>query len=147
MGPVITNARGAARPQITGVERWAREMASRLPQLAPDRYLVLRPPPVLSKRPGQAWEQVLLPAMAARHRAKVIYNPANLAPLAWPRNVVQIHDAVALRHPEWYSKTYVAYQRRVMPRIARHAKVVITVSEFARAEIVEFLGVPAERVR
>src|SRR5206468_1831195 len=82
------------------VERWAREMAVRLPEIDPDRYLVMRPPPALSKRPGQAWEQLLLPAAAARARAEAIYNPANLAPLGWPSNVVQIHDAVALRHPE-----------------------------------------------
>lgn len=147
MGQVIINARAAARPEITGVERWAREMAQRLPELAPERYVVARPPQALSKRPGQAWEQILLPALAARQRASAIYNPANLAPLAWSRNVVQIHDAVALRHPEWYSRAYVEYQRRLMPRIAKRAKLVVTVSEFARAELIEFLGLPSERIR
>jgi glycosyltransferase involved in cell wall biosynthesis len=145
--PIVINARAAARPQITGVERWAREMSERLPQLDPDRYLVMRPPAALSKRPGQAWEQFLLPAAAARARASAIYNPANLAPLAWPRNVVQIHDAVALRHPEWYSPAYVRWQRTILPRIARRARLVITVSEFSRAELIEFLGIPGERIR
>ena len=147
MAPVIINARAAARPQITGVERWAREMATRLPQLDPERYVVARPPEALSKRPGQLWEQLFLPALAARRKAAAIYSPANLAPLAWPRNVVSIHDAVALRHPEWYSKPYVEYQRRVMPQIAGRAKIVITGSEFARAELIEFLGIPGEQIR
>jgi glycosyltransferase involved in cell wall biosynthesis len=145
--PIVINARAAARPQITGVERWAREMAQRLPELDPERYLVMRPPPAFSKRPGQAWEQLLLPAAAAKARARAIYNPANLAPLAWPSNVVQIHDAVTLRHPEWYSSAYVRWQRAVMPRIARRARLVITVSEFSRTELMEFLGVPGERIR
>jgi glycosyltransferase involved in cell wall biosynthesis len=145
--PIVINARAAARPQITGVERWAREMAQRLPELDPERYVVMRPPPPLSKRPGQAWEQLLLPAAAARHKARAIYNPANLAPLAWPANVVQIHDAVAFRHPEWYSPAYVRWQRALMPRIARRAELVITVSEWSRAELIEFLGVPGERIR
>jgi glycosyltransferase involved in cell wall biosynthesis len=145
--PVIINARAAARPEITGVERWAREMAQRLPELDPELYVVMRPPPAISKRPGQAWEQVLLPAAAARTGARAIYNPANLAPLAWPRNIVHIHDAVALRHPEWYSRAYVRWQRLVMPRIARSARLVVTVSEFSRAELIEFLGVPGERIR
>jgi glycosyltransferase involved in cell wall biosynthesis len=145
--PIIINARAAARPQITGVERWAREMARRLPELDPDCYVVLQPPQALSKRPGQLWEQCLLPAYAARARAAAIYNPANLAPLAWPRNVAHIHDAVALRHPEWYSRPYVEWQRRVMPRIAQRASLVLTGSEFARAELSEFLGVPVERIR
>lgn len=147
MRPTVINARAAARPRITGVERWAREMAARLPELDHERYLVVRPPPALSRRPGQLWEQVILPAVAARHRATVIYSPANLAPLAFPRNVVHIHDAAALRHPEWYSKPYVEWQRRVMPRVARRAELVLTVSEFARAELIEFLGVPGERIR
>jgi glycosyltransferase involved in cell wall biosynthesis len=145
--PIIINARAAARPQITGVERWAREMEARLPELDPGRYLVMRPPEALSKRPGQLWEQFLLPAYAARVRAAAIYNPANLASLAWPRNVAHIHDAVALRHPEWYSRPYVEWQRRVMPRIAQRASLVLTGSEFARAELSEFLGVPVERIR
>jgi glycosyltransferase involved in cell wall biosynthesis len=145
--PIVINARAAARPQITGVERWAREMAQRLPELDPERYVVMRPPLLLSKRPGQVWEQLLLPAVAARHRASAIYNPANLAPLTWPANVVQIHDAVSFRHPEWYSPAYVRWQRAVMPRIARRARLVITVSEWSRAEVMEFLGVPGERIR
>jgi len=53
--PIIINARAAARPQITGVERWAREMEARLPELEPGRYLVMRPPEALSKRPGRRW--------------------------------------------------------------------------------------------
>src|SRR3954451_8088422 len=122
-------------------------MAVRLPDLDPERYVVMQPPPALSKRPGQAWEQLLLPALAAKARARAIYNPANLAPLGWPRNVVQIHDAVALRHPEWYSPAYVRWQRAMMPRIARKASLLITVSEFSRAELIEFLGVPAARIR
>jgi glycosyltransferase involved in cell wall biosynthesis len=147
VAPIVINGRAAARPQITGVERWAREMAKRLPELDSERYVVLEPPAALSKRPGQAWEQIVLPARAARMRAALVYNPANLAPLAWPRNVVHIHDVVALRHPEWYSRAYVAWQRRVMPRVAQHARLVITVSEFSRAEISEFLDVPVERIR
>lgn len=147
MAQVVINARAAVRPQITGVERWAREMAQRLPELDPDRYVVMRPPAALSKRPGQAWEQLVLPALAARRRAAAIYNPANLAPIAWGDNVVQIHDAVALRHPEWYSSAYVRWQRAIMPRIARRARLVVTVSEFSRAELIEFLGLPAGKIR
>ena len=51
----------------------------------------------------------MLPLRAARARA--ILCPANLAPRR-PRNVVVIHDAAALRHPEWYSPAYARWQRR-----------------------------------
>jgi glycosyltransferase involved in cell wall biosynthesis len=131
--PVVINSRAAVRTEIGGVERVAREMVARLPRLAPDRYRVVRPPA------GQLGEQAYLPLLAA----ELIYSPANLAPVASRRNVVVIHDAAALRHPEWYSRAYVAWQRALLPRVARRARLVITVSEFSRREIEDVLGVAA----
>lgn len=145
--PVAINARAAIRPRLSGVERWARETVERLPALEPGRYRVLAPPPRLAHRAGHAWEQALLPARAARLGAAAIVSPANLAPVAWPRNVVVIHDAVALAHPEWFSRAYVAWQRALMPRIARRALRVVTVSEFSRDEVVRLMGAPEERMR
>ena len=86
----------------------------------------------------------MLPLRAAR--AGALLCPANLAPLAFPRNVVVIHDAAALRHPEWYSPAYAAWQRRVLPALARRALHVVTVSEFSRGELSGLLGLPPERV-
>ena len=128
---IALNARAAARPELGGVERWARELAARLPALG--GYEVIRPPAALSHRAGHAWEQAVLPARA--RRARLLLNPANLAPLAFPRNAVVIHDAAALRHPGWYSPLYARWQRAVLPRIAQRARVVITVSEFSRREL------------
>jgi glycosyltransferase involved in cell wall biosynthesis len=141
---VAINARAAVRGEIGGVERYARELAVRLPALRPDRYRVVRPPSGLAHRAGHVWEQCALPLRAAS--ASLILSPANLAPLASDRNVVVIHDAAALRHPDAYSSLYVAYQRMVLPAIAARARLVITVSEFARRELVDLLGVPAERI-
>jgi glycosyltransferase involved in cell wall biosynthesis len=135
------NARAASRPELGGVERWARELARRLPELRPGGYTVLRPPRTLVHRAGHAWEQAILPVRAARMRALLC--PANLAPLAYPRSVVVIHDAAVLRHPGWYSSAYAAWQRRLLPAIARRAQHVITVSEFSRTELRELLGVEA----
>jgi glycosyltransferase involved in cell wall biosynthesis len=145
MTPLVAiDARAAARPETGGVERVAREMAARLPALRPDRYTVIRPRPRLAHRAGHAWEQLALPFLA--RRADLIYCPANLAPLGSLRNAVVIHDVAALAHPAWYSRTYVAWQRAVLPRIARRALLVLTVSRFARDEIVERLGVPETSV-
>jgi glycosyltransferase involved in cell wall biosynthesis len=138
---VLINGRAAARPRLGGVERWAREMVDRLPRLRPDAYGVARPPAKLAHRAGQLWEQAALPALAAGRRAGLLYSPANLAPLVWPRNVVLIHDVAALRHPEWYTPAYVAWQRRLLPAIARRARGLVTVSEFSRGEVAEALDV------
>jgi glycosyltransferase involved in cell wall biosynthesis len=139
---IALNARAAARPELGGVERWARELAARLPALG--GYEVVRPPATLSHRVGHAWEQLVLPARA--RKARLLLNPANLAPIAFPRNAVVIHDAAALRHPGWYSPIYGRWQRGVLPVIARRARVVITVSEFSRRELAELLHVDAQVV-
>jgi len=142
----VINARAAARIEIGGVERWAREMAGRLPVLRPGAYLVARPPRALAHRAGHAWEQVALPALAAARHARIVVSPANLAPLAWPRNVLVLHDVSALRHPEWYGRVYAAWQRALLPALARRAARVVTVSEFSRAEIAATTGIDAGRV-
>jgi glycosyltransferase involved in cell wall biosynthesis len=135
------DARAAARAELGGVERWARELSARLPALRPGGYAVLRPPPALAHRAGHAWEQLVLPVRGARMRALLC--PANLAPLAYRRTALVVHDAAALRHPGWYSRAYAAWQRRLLPALARRAWRLITVSEFSRRELQELLGVDA----
>ena len=145
-GPILINARAAARPELGGVERWAREMEKRLPALDPARYEAVRPPAALVHRAGHAWEQAVLPALATRRRASLLLSPANLAPVAFPRNVVVIHDAAALREPEWYSRLYVAWQRAVLPAVARRAVHLVTVSQFSRYELVQTLHADPARI-
>lgn len=143
--PVLVNARAVARRHIGGVERVARALATELPRLRPDTYRVVQPPAALAHRAGHAWEQTVLPLRA--RGAGAVLSPANLAPLALgARNVVVIHDAAALRHPEWYGRAYVAWQRAILPRLARTAGRVLTVSEFSRGELIDVLGAPPERV-
>jgi glycosyltransferase involved in cell wall biosynthesis len=142
---VAINGRAAVRSQVGGVERFAQEMALRLPRLRPDRYRLIRPPVALAHRAGHVWEQFVLPGQCRGDA--LLYSPANLAPIIFPRNVVVIHDVAALRYPEAYSRAYVAYQRRLLPRIAQRARMVLTVSEFSRQELVDVLGVAVERVR
>jgi glycosyltransferase involved in cell wall biosynthesis len=135
---VAINARAAQRDEIGGVERHARELAARLPALAPGRYRVVRPPRALAHRAGHAWEQGWLPL--ATRGCELVLSPANLAPAASRRNVVVIHDVAALRHPEWYGRAYAAWQRALLPVLARRARLVLTVSEFSRREILDVLG-------
>ena len=143
---IVLNGRAAAREQISGVERVARQITSGLLAAAPDIYELLRPPPGAGRALGQAWEQSLLPARAARRGAALIYSPANLAPLAWPRNVVVLHDAAVWRHRDSYSAAYGAWHRRLEGAVARRAVAVVTVSEFSRRALVDVLGLDPGRV-
>jgi glycosyltransferase involved in cell wall biosynthesis len=139
---VLINARAAARPELGGVERWARELSARLPRLGD--YEVVAPPRALAHRAGHGWEQGVLPVRA--RRAPLLLNPANLAPLAFPRNVIVIHDAAALREPSWYSRLYVAWQRALLPALARRAVHLVTVSQFSRHELIDLLNADPARI-
>ena len=138
MTTAVIDGRAAVRPELGGVERWARELCARLP------YRTLAPPPALAHRAGHAWEQFVLPVQSAR--ADVLLCPANLAPVAARNVVVILHDAAPLRLPGAYSGLYTAWQRRLLPLIARRARTVITVSPFSRNELKELLNVEAEVV-
>ena len=143
-GTVAIDARAAARPELGGVERWARELRDRLPALRPAGYDVLEPPPALSHRAGHAWEQGWLPLRA--RRARWLLCPANLAPLVHPRVAVVLHDAAPLHEPGWYAPAYARLQAQLLPRVAHRARMVITVSEFSRRELRELVGVEAHVV-
>jgi glycosyltransferase involved in cell wall biosynthesis len=146
-GAILLNGRVTTRPRVTGVERWAAELIPRLSALAPDRYAAVVPPPRARTRGlGQAWEQLVLPAQAVRRRASLIFSPANLAPVLWPRNVLVLHDAAVLREPEAYSRAYRAWHRHLGMRSARAALAVITVSEFSRRELIELAGLDHDRL-
>jgi glycosyltransferase involved in cell wall biosynthesis len=142
--PVAINARAAVRHEIGGVERVARELAGHLPALRPERYRVIAPRPALAHQRGHIWEQVVLPSLA--RGSELILSPANLAPVASRRNLVIVHD-VAPFLGTWYSSLYGRWHRALLPRIARGARRVIAQSETVRGQIVEVLGVPAERTR
>jgi glycosyltransferase involved in cell wall biosynthesis len=108
---------------------------------------VAQPRPCARRRAlAQAWEQVALPAQAARLGAALIFSPANLAPLAWPRNVLVMHDAAVLREPQAYSRAYRAWHARVGVACARRAVSVITVSQFSRRELIELAGLDPKRL-
>ena len=143
----MLNCRVAARPTITGVERWTLEVSQRLRALDPERYLIAKPPAWAHSGPaGHAWEQFALPCFAAFHRASAIFSPANLAPIAWPRNVIVVHDAAVLRMPDAYSRAYRTWHRRLGVEAARRARAVVTVSEFSRRELVELGGLDPRRL-
>ena len=86
-----------------------------------------------SHRAGHAWEQAGAAGAGARGRAALLC-PANLAPLAYPRTRRRDprRRAAAPSRLVLAASTR-AWQRRVLPAIARRARRVITVSEFSRA--------------
>jgi Glycosyltransferase len=69
-----------------------------------------------------------------------------VSPLVAPNIVVTIHDLSFLHHPEWYSRTEALRFRLTVPWTARRARQILTVSDHARRDIIETLGVAPEKV-
>ena len=92
---------------------------------------------------GQAWEMLALPRAA---RGRLLVSLCNLAPVAHPRSVVMIHDAQAALYPRDFSRRQVAAYRLLLPLVARRARRVLTVSEFARRSLVEHGVAPEEKI-
>ena len=147
----------------TGVQRFAREIVRAVDTLASGdgsggkRSLVLLTPPGTSPPPGlraiesrsvgrlhgQAWEQLELP----RHtRDGVSLNLCNTAPLAGHATVVAIHDAGVFAVPQAYSRPFRTWYRLLHPQLGRRALRMVTVSEFSRAELSRYLGIPGDRL-
>jgi glycosyltransferase involved in cell wall biosynthesis len=98
-------------------------------------------------RPCTWWEQVDLPRATSADSLDVFFSPAYTAPLRLQVPfVVTIHDISYVAHPEWF-RTREGIRRRWLTRqAANRARSVVTISEFSRRELMDRLGVPAQRI-
>ena len=103
-----------------------------------------------SPRSRAAWtwlELGAVPVAAARAGVEVLHSPANFGALAGPfARVLTLHDVLFRRHPELLTRAMRLGTELLLPPAVRRAHGLITVSEASRDDIVELLGVPAERV-
>lgn len=93
-------------------------------------------------------------ALATRHFRRVcrrrgydLYHEPNFIPLAAEcPAVATLHDLSVLRHPQWHPADRVHYFEREFPRILSSCLHFVTVSQFARREVISMLGVAPARV-
>jgi len=123
--------------RATGVQVYASEIARQLAavELCPPRHL----PASL----GHVWEQAALPA---RCGGRLLFSPANTGPLAVSHQVVTMHDAATLDHPEWFSPAFSRWYAWLLPRLARRVERVLTVSRFSQERLADRLGIPLEKI-
>jgi len=102
-----------------------------------------------------AWEQQVLPKLAAGCGASLLHCTANTSPLSSSvPYVVTIHDTIFLRSlskvadrvtfRQWVAHYYYRYG---VGRGARRARVVLTVSEHSRCELIAKLRLPEAKVK
>jgi glycosyltransferase involved in cell wall biosynthesis len=151
-----------------GRETYARELTTTIADLRPELEItsfvnretadadgfwreagrVVRMPVSARSRTAWAWgETVAVRVAAARAGIDVLHSPANFGPTggAFAR-VLTLHDVLFRSHPELVPLAGRLGTEALLPRAARRADRVITVSQAARAEIEARLHVDAARI-
>jgi glycosyltransferase involved in cell wall biosynthesis len=125
--------------QLTGVQRYLLSLLPHLPRLSS-----VRPSRTLQGIKGHLWEQLYLPSQLKR---RLLWSPGNTGPLGVSRQVLTVHDAATLDHPEWFERKFALWYSALLPRLVRKVRAVITVSQFSKERIVQRTGVESERVQ
>jgi glycosyltransferase involved in cell wall biosynthesis len=156
------NGRFLSQP-VTGVQRYAGDIARSLDGLVSEGHLLVRgldlelacPPgsgelPLKSIRQrevgrggGHAWEQMQLPSCLD---GGGLLSLCNTGPLLCRKQIVCIHDANVWNAPQSYSLAFRMLYRTLLPLLCRRAWGVSTVSGFSKAELVGHGVVPLNRV-
>jgi glycosyltransferase involved in cell wall biosynthesis len=85
------------------------------------------------------WSLVAFPLAARRAGANLIHTQYNLSPLA-KSGVTTIHDVSFFVGPEWFKPKDRILLTRFVPKSARRAKRVITVSEASKRDITKYIA-------
>jgi glycosyltransferase involved in cell wall biosynthesis len=135
---VQVNGRYLAQ-RVTGVQRYAREIVARLS----DRLQIIAPRTLARGVCGHLWEQTVLPWRLGRG---VLWSPCATGPLAVASQVVTIHDCAFFDCPDCFTPAFARWYQCLVPRLARRAARILTVSSFSRNRICELFRIAPEKV-
>jgi glycosyltransferase involved in cell wall biosynthesis len=94
------------------------------------------------------WHQFVLPGRLRAIRADVVHIPSYRRILAFPPcpQVVTVHDCAAFHVRGKYDAARMAYGRHVVPRLARQARRIVTVSRATAVDVERFFHRPASEI-
>lgn len=132
------------RQMSVGMKTYARELAGRLPRVAPDLQFT-----AFTQGANFSWdEQVRLPRAIRRSGADLTHFLSLYTPVFAPRPyVVTIHDLIHLHFAKHFKSKVPLYYQTVVRFVARRAARVITDDERTIEDLERFLGVNPARVR
>ena len=154
-GVVAFDANPAARETVTGTELVARELALRLPGLAPEIdwiFYSARPsaelPLDLTVLPmPRLWSQLRLPLELRARRPDLLFVPSHVVPfLTRVPALTIVHDLAFERFPDAYSAGARRYLRLTTRWAQRRCRRLIAVSESTKSDLVELYGIDPARI-
>lgn len=106
----------------------------------------------IAPKPYPYWEQVSLPNIVKKIKPDVLHCTANTAPLFYSgKMVITIHDVIYMESVNFSGSSYQnfgnLYRKFIVPKVAKKAKIIITVSEFEKKVISSRLKIPESKIR
>lgn len=155
---IIVNARYLTQ-EITGVQRYAIEICLQLKALFKDDIAFVAPETIIhheianylgvisvGKHNGHLWEQYELPRYLQTHGNPLLLCLCNTAPLFYSNKVVTIHDVAFEVFPQTFSKSFLYFYKFLIPKIARRSRMVVTVSEFSKSELIRCYKIDERKI-
>lgn len=97
--------------------------------------------------PKKLWTQARLSWEMWQRPPEMLFVPAHTIPLIHPDKVVTTcHDVAFLRLPQVYDWPSLKYHEFAMKFAIRHARKIISVSEFTKSELIEFFKISPELI-
>lgn len=98
------------------------------------------------------WEQVKLSQFIKKIKPDILHCTANTAPLFFSAKlVITIHDIIYMESVNFSGSAYQnfgnLYRKFIVPKVAKKAKIIITVSEFEKEVIAKTLNIPESKIR
>ncbi len=126
------------------MKTYAREMAARLPQVAPEYVYV-----PFTQGGNFGWsEQLALPLAMRLAKLDVVHFLSQYVPMLLPtRFVVTIHDLIHLRFPQYFKAKVRPYYATIVRCACARARRVITDDDRTVEDLAAFLGVDPAKVR
>jgi glycosyltransferase involved in cell wall biosynthesis len=146
---------------VTGVQRYARELLTELGHQGTEapRFILAIPAvnvnhPIEgietfhdnSLFPSSLWQQIRLPFLMNKLKARLLWSPCNVGPVYARNHVVTIHDAAVFAGPQWFSLPFRTYYRFLFPRLGKRALRIITPSTFSKEELVRYGVAPGKKI-
>lgn len=107
------------------------------------KIMCIRENPRVRRMHRIAWEQLYLPLA---RREDFILNLCNLGPLYHRDSATLIHDAQVYSAPESYSRSFRLWYKFLFFFIGRRHKLIVTVSEFSKRELVHYGVATADKI-
>ncbi|MEM5813219.1 MAG: glycosyltransferase family 1 protein [Candidatus Aenigmatarchaeota archaeon] len=141
---------------FSGVQRYSKEIAIRLVEsedfliVAPscigrneleDKHKLIR----YGRLNGSLWEQIELPLYLYKKKDYLL-NLGNTAPLLYHNNIITNHGLAWKFFPEAFSRKFLLWYNFIIPKLLMQSKLIITVSESAKAELIEIFKIPEDKI-